>query len=503
MYGHALFLLGILGQLRAVPIAIVTLAALVALLVIPGPRPPRSLALARDDIAGALPFLPLLLLALYPPLAFDETLYHLPFVHAFARDGTLRFLPDLRFPVFPQFHELLCVPPFLLAGDTATHLVALVEIALTAALLVARNRNAGWLAAALFLGSPLVVHLATITYVDAALALFVTAGFFALDRERYALSGFFFGTACCVKYLGGYFAVAALVIVIVRATDRRRGAALFALACAAAALPTTLWIWIKSGSPIFPFFGSSLWALPSRPHLGVGARLLGMLRVPWDVTFARERMDFQPPVTPFLLAALALIVAAAWRRDSRARWLLVLSAGYVAILSFFPSESRYLMPLLPLVSIAAAMIVAARWPRMVLPLAVLVLAPGLAYAGYRIALLGVPPVTQAQREAWLIRQVPEYAALLHAGKERVYVCGAEQLKGHAAGELLGDFAGPYSYGRVLAGRGEIAGRLRAIKVRYLLVDKRVCPPLRAPEGMELVYEDGAAQLWRVQPAVAR
>jgi len=59
------------------------------------------------------------------PIAFDETLYHLPFVQAMSRSGALHFWADLRFPAFPQLHESLCVPAFLLVGDTATHLVAL------------------------------------------------------------------------------------------------------------------------------------------------------------------------------------------------------------------------------------------------------------------------------------------------------------------------------------------------------------------------------------------
>ncbi|CAN0514508.1 unnamed protein product, partial [Phaeothamnion confervicola] len=51
--------------------------------------------------------LPLLALALHPPLAFDETLYHMPFVRDFARAGGLVFLPNLRFPAFATPHEIL------------------------------------------------------------------------------------------------------------------------------------------------------------------------------------------------------------------------------------------------------------------------------------------------------------------------------------------------------------------------------------------------------------
>ena len=509
LFGQACFFLAALGQLSALPLIGLTVVAIAggALRFQSIERPGPSIL-----IASALGITPLFVLALYPPLAFDETLYHLPFVRALAGDGALRFLTEMRFPVFPQIHELLCVPVFLLAGDVATHLVSLAEVLVTAALLIEwgcrHETRAGWLAAALFLGSPLVIHLSTVTYVDAALTLFVAAGFYALDRQRFALAGLFFGTACSVKYLGGYFAFAALVIVITaigRIADRRRAATVFTIACAAAALPTTVWIALATHNPLFPFVGTSLWSLPSLPAITFGEHVIRMLRVMWDVTFARDRMNFQPPITP-LLIALVFIVLGAAMRNARARWVVLLSAGYVVLMSFLPQDSRYLAPLLPLVSVVAAVQIAARWPRATTLLALLAVAPGVAYAGYRIALLGKPPANAAQRGAWLARHVPAYPALLRAGNERIYVCGGEQLKDYAGGALLGDFAGPFSYQRILAGANgtaAIAPRLRAIDVRYFLVIKRVCAPPLANGEMALTYEDAAAQLWQVQRLPAR
>jgi hypothetical protein len=469
LLAHALFLLGIVGQLRAVPIAVlIAVSALAGLL-----RPARPPALA-------LLLLPLFVLALEPPLAFDETLYHLPFVRAFAEGGGMRFIPDIRFAIFPQLHELLCVPMDLFVGDAATHLVALAEVALTAGLLLEWLPE-GRLAAAFLLGSPLIVQLASVTYVDAALMLFITAGFLCLDRRRFLLAGLFLGSACSVKYLGGYYAVAGLVLALML-KDRWR----YALACAAAALPTTLWIVAHTGNPLFPFGRTSMWSmsLPASPA--------GAWRVLWDVTFARSRVNFQPPITPLLIPALLLIAIAAVR-DVRMRTVLAVTAGYLAVFAFLVRDSRYLAPLLPLVAIAAAAAFVPRWPRLAKPVAWLALAPGLAYAVYRLAILGPPPVTPAQRSVWLEAHVPEYAALTHAGNGRVYVCGAEQLKYYAAGQLLGDFNGPYSYARVL---GDPAN-LRRLNVDYFLVAKRTClaPPPAA--GMQLVYEDGAAQLWVV------
>ena len=500
LMAHALFGLGLIGQLRPGPLLALTLVAIVGGAL----RARRQWPPARLSFACVLTAAPLFFLALFPPLAFDETLYHLPLVDEVAREGALRFFGDLRFPVFPLLHELLCLPVFLLAGDAATHLVTVAEVLITVALLFDWGRRyggrAGWLAAAIFLGSPLVIHSATILYVDAALTLFVAAGFHALDRERYGLAGLFFGSACGVKYLGGYFAIVALLIVIVRAVNRRRSVAVFIGACAATALPTTAWILFHTGNPVFPFFGNNLWRLNAREPISLLERVIGGIRVIWDVTFARERIGLQPPMTPLLVAIVVLVVLGAVR-DARARWIALVSLVYLAAFSFLPQDSRYLMPLLPLLSIAAAVIVASRRPRAVVLLALVALAPGMAYAGYRMALLGVPPVSTAAREDWLSRRVPEYRALLRAGSDPIYVCGAEQLKSHAGGRLLGDHAGPYSYGRILPAAGgtmEIAQRLESIGARYFLLSRRVCDPPFVNGGMDLVHEDAHAQLWRVQ-----
>lgn len=468
---QALFLLAAVGWLQPVAIGVVVLLALWNV----------GRASARPGLRF-LVFLPLLLLALHPPLAFDETLYHLPFVRALAQEGRLQFLTGARFPVFPQLHELLCVPAFLLGGATATHLVSLVEVMIAAALLWEWR---GPLAAALLLGSPIVLHLATITYVDAALMLFVTAGFYALDRDELALSGFLFGTACSVKYLGGYFALAALAIVLVRRGNAMR----FALCCAAAALPTTIWLFASTGDPLFPFLRASIWSLPP-PHVAPATRVVRTLRVAWDVTFARERVNFQPPFTPLFIA---MIVAA--RRSPFA----LVAAGYAIVFAFLPQDSRYLVPLLPLLSVAAAAEVTARWPKAVPWLAAIAITPGIAYLAYRLAINGLPPLTAQQRRAELARRVPEYEALMRADG-MVYVCGAEQLKDYAPAGLLGDHAGPYSFDRILT--GDVAANLRRIGARYFLVSKRVCGA-RQMQEMDLVYEDAGAQLWRVQSTPQR
>lgn len=490
-WGHALFALAIVGLLRPEPILLLALICAVAI-ALPlerrAPRPPSALPADEGARRSNLPLLAAVLfaamfvIALRPPLAFDETLYHLPYIDALVSTGRLGFLPDARFPVFPEFHELLCAPMMLAGGDTAAHLVSLVEIAIAAALLAQHNR----VGAALFLGSPIVVYLGTIAYVEAALVLFVTAGFHCLDRRRFALAGFFLGTACSVKYLGGFFALAALIIVVF---TNRKAVLTFLGRCVAAALPMTLWIAIKTGDPLFPFLRPSIWALvPAQPSLT--ERLQRTVRLAWDVSFARAEVNQEPPFTPFFIVML-IMLAIAPRRDVRARWVAGIVVVYVAFFSFLPQDSRYLVPLLPL--IGAFILVRNRFDEAI------AIAPGIAYAIYFLAVHGLPPATPAAREAMLRASVREYAALERAGSHTVYVCGAEQLKGLAQGRLLGDFAGQYAYNRVVArNTSAIAANLRRIDATDYLVAKKRCSPPIDDGGLRLMYEDTAAQLWRLQ-----
>lgn len=496
LWAHACFFLAAAGLLRAEALLVLALAALAVRV----PRPRTLLLLGGALLSLGLYFTK----ALYPPHAFDETLYHLSFMRAFAQQQGLVVVPTLRFPVFPVLHELSSVPPFLLLGDSGTHLVALVQCIVTAALLVTwageHHPRARWLAAAMFLGSPLIVELATILYVEMALILFVTAGFYALDRKRYALAGLFLGSACSVKYLGVYFAAVALLILLVRRATRTRAAAAFAGACTAAALPMTLWIFSQTRDIVFPYLRATIWtpAPPAPMTLLERATRIGTLV--WDVTFARERTGLQPPVTPVLVLLIVLAIVGAMR-ETRYRVLLLLSSVYVIVYTFLPPDSRYLVPLLPLFSIAAAVELARRWPHATRIAAVIAIAPGLAYAGYRLARHGVPPATPAQERAWLEQRVPEYRGLQRAGGERLYACGGEQLRAYAEGKLLGDHTGVYAFARVLNGAdttAAIAERLRRIDVRYYLVAKRHCAKPTVDGGMDLVYEDRGAQLWRVR-----
>lgn len=504
----------------------------------------------RAAVAAALA-LPCLLLATYPPTAFDETLYHLPFARAFLATGRLPFLPELRFPVFPQVSEVLEAEVLGFGGDTATHLVALLAVGVTAALVWNWGRawggqdrpEAGWLAAAIWLGNPLVIYLSGTDYVEPLLALFVTAAGFAFwtwrrggERRWLALAGGFAGAAAGTKYLGLFF-VLALALAALRARPAapaipaRRSIVDFALFAAAALVVMAPWyariLWL-SGNPVFPYlsaiFGANEWtpvhfrglvgssdASAWMAALARGATRLATL--PWDVVARRGAVGGLPPVSPvYLLGAPLLILAAVRDRVLRA-WLFLVCA-FVVLFPALPADARYLLPVLPLVGLALGVALAdaayrvpsTRRRAALAGLALLLALPGWLYAGYRIGRLGPPPVDAARREAFLARTLAGYPAVSRVNElarpgDAVYGLHLESMRYFARGTFLGDFYGPHRYSLLearLPDPQSFRELLAAWRVDYLMV-ARSTPAAgaaeRAAAGFEKVFEDSAVVVY--------
>ncbi len=586
--GHLFGLLGLLGLLGRPAVLVTVLAIHVAgrrqwrtfLLALVQRSPARRPATLQDRTwalsaaSGALLLTPLFLLALYPPSAFDETLYHLPYAHAFAATGKLPFLPELRYPVFPQLAETLSAALLLAAGDVSTHFVALLAILLTGGVLAAwagtgleaprgghpaafASAVAASLAAALWLGHPIVVYLGTTGYLEPLLALFVTAACWCVawwratgERTALVLAALFGASAADLKYFGLFFlaALAAAVLCLPSPPQadanpawsraRWRAAATFLAVAAVFLLPWYGRILALTGNPLFPFlpqlFGENAWtvAIPGAPAISAhsptwGESASGYLRrllgLPWDVVFRRERVGELPPFSPLVVMAVPLI-AVAVLRDRRTRALAALGAAWCLLLPLLPGDARYLVPVLPLFALVIAAGLADRLPDRLLArmrrgraLALLILlisSPAWLYAGYRMTRLGRLPTTPDQRDAHLRRQLPVYATVerlnreLAAG-ERTYLLYAEEMRYHLRGEVVGDWFGPDNYtevGPLLADPRALAHRLRAIGVDYLLIGKTRgdLPPRDQEtasawqERFTLLHEDPAAALFAVR-----
>jgi hypothetical protein len=475
--------------------------------------------------AGAAIAATLLVVAAYPPTGFDETAYHLPMARAFAESGSLPFLGDLVYPAFPALAESLVAALWLAGGEAVTHAPGVVAALATTALLLAgvARRPAGWTAAALYAGSPIVVYLAGSGYVEPLLALWVVAALLANAQWRAsgrrgwaAVAGLLAGSAAATKYLGCLLLAYATVEALTIAGRRRDGSgAVWLAAAAAAALPTYARLWLLTGNPLFPFypglFGGSPWSAEEFLGARGWSRLGAAASSFWDVAFRRERIGRLPPFTPVLPFLVPLLLWALARVRASRRWLgLALLFLLVA-----PVNAHYLVMILPAVALGAAEAVAAlRSPpgRAALAVASLALGvPGMAYAASWVWRFGAPPVGAAARERYLADRLPLYPAVralqrLAGERSDAYAVGAEQMTYFAPGRWRGQHNGPASYQRVLPAPPDpelLAARLRRLGVAHLLMPEEAAAALLPPgpaaaAHFELLHRDGSGRVYRVR-----
>ncbi len=527
---QALLLCGLCGQFGAASMALVAGSALffgrrwlaVAWREISTPRG-RGGRWVLAGVAAAAPAW----LALYPPVTWDDTIYHLPLARSLLEHGRYLFVDNLRSPVFPMAAETLFAPALLVGRASTAHGVSLLATLATASLLLvwARDRFAGadrstasvaWVVApaAIWLGQPIVVFYAGSSFVDPVLALFSTAACVVFERWRRApasawllAAGGFAGWAAATKYLGLYV-VAALMLAIgweaARGT-KLRAMAFFGAAAAVAAGPWYAVVWGLSGSPLFPYF-STLFEAGEWSGAAAVARVgfpstwqqggLDLLRLSWDLVGDRSRIGFQPPSSPLFVLALPLLLYLGWRRRWARIWIAILGGFLLAFLAL-PRDARYFMLLSPMLSILlveACHDLAGRadgtWPAgparalarsTGIALVVVGLATAPAYSLWRLRITGPPPVSATAIDDFLARRLPLYRALLFRrenGFERVplYALHGERLHDFGGSALLGDWIGPYRFTRVLPllDRPELLTReLSAFGAEQLLLPRRL------------------------------
>ena len=484
---------------------------------------------------------PLIVLAFYPPTAFDETLYHLPFARAFAASGGMPFLPDLRVPVYPQLSEVVFAEMLLLADDVSVHGVELLAVLACAALLArwgrrARGPAAGWLAAGIWLGNPIVAHLAGTAYLEPGLALFGAAALYAEERWResrsrgwLALAAACAGAAAATKYLGLVFVGLVLFFVLFRrdtaaGTAPRGGKVLdllvAGLVTAAVAAPWYIRVVYFTGNPVFPFFPGlfnppTIWDaawFPSRP---LHERLADLVRIPWQVVFDRGATGSQPPHSPFYLLGLPLLAIAVWK-DGRVRRLLFSVLVYSLLFLVVPPDARYLVVILPLLSLALALAAGALLPsgrpRLSAALVLLVFLPGWLYAGYRLFRQGPVPATAEARDRYLTAQLPLWPAVRFLNRTQgsgytVYAFHAENMVYLAEGRFLGDWNGSGPFGemeKLTRDPAALHRKLRELGAGFLMIvdGYGVVLPYDDPEfraRFQRVYADGITEVFALTP----
>jgi hypothetical protein len=471
---------------------------------------------------------------LYPPTAFDATLYHLPMAKAYATHGRIAPNLDLRFPVFPALNEVLFADAMLLCDDVSAQLVETLFFGLlTAGVLSWATRAggpaAGFWAVALWIANPVVFSLASVAYVDMGLAAFAFFSVYASARWLESkepgwarVAGAFAGFAAASKYSGLFFvglAAGALFLRILRrdAIARREPFALVAAASAAGGLCYILdWTW--TGNPIWPFagkiFGYRFWSpadvaslLWSLRKYGWGRSVGDFLLLPYRLLF--EQRPTEARVLPLLFALLPLAVWAAIRRREL-RWPAAAAAAYFVFWFETTQQVRFLLPVVPLLSILGACGVAAlvegapnerrRGSRVAVTIGMAILALAALGVVLRDAGTGSSvPTTLAERERYLERltSYPFYRDLNRQrhGRYAVYAFHDENLTYYCDGRHLGDWFGPNRYADVpWTTARALFDWLRQRGVSHLLVNRSARWPLPIGDDFsslfERVYERG-------------
>ena len=520
-------LLAIARVLTPPAVAAVIAVPYLSRIVVPTAFKRLPLSLDRVSGIGVIALLPAVLLslafALYPPTAFDATLYHLPIAKAFARNHGIVFLPDLRFPVSPQLFETVFAGALSVADDVTAQLTQVFCLALVSAGLIAWGRRfaserAGIWAAAIWLGSPLVVFLGGTALVDVGLAVFCTFALYAWEAARESgdsrwltASAVFAGLAASTKYLGLFFvvALAGATLFANLPGGRFRRTVHFSTVAALALAPFYWRIVGWTGSPVFPYltrlFGDNAWHewLDPLPANASRSGLRGEI-VPGAGLFEGTILS------PLLLLLFPIIV---WRavRDRRARLLLAVSLGYVVFWYLASPDKRYLLAILPAYGAGATAGLDAflrRWNAadtrparagLAVCLALFLSAPGVAWNAVLLRRRGPLPVTMPERDAYLTRALPVYPALQSLNRRFgsryvVYVLFREHAAYFADGRFLGEHFGPYRYARVTDALNQprrLLGVLQEMRVTHLLVDRT------SPLGSRIRLQSLATTLKRI------
>jgi len=549
---HLVLLLGLLRLLYPSVVLLALLACVIASYpVLPelAQRLRRTKLRARMILATALVVLstPILVLPLYPPKAFDATMYFLTSAKVYAQSHQVVMTPYLRLPVLPQLNEMFFTLALLLYDDVTAQVIQLLMLTiLTIALIGFCRRNfsnqAGWWSAGILLGNPMVIWVGSVAYLDISLMLFSSMASYAFwnwlnSRQSHwlTLSGAFCGFAAGTKYPGLFFPlIFGLVTLYIAIRERKY---LYPLHLAAMTLivaaPWYIRNYYYTRNPVFPFlsqiFGYSFWTAEDVKGLvadmqlyGVGRRLPALLTLPWHLAFNPD-VFFSEGLSLSKLYFFALpIIVLVSIKDARIRKIAGFALAFVLFWCFSSQVLRFILPGIPIMSVAAAASfdILLGWIPFTRKwrshwIVVIIVFGGLAFAGWRYSaaawkLNGPIPVTQEQRDNYLTKRLPSYPAhkllnSLKGSRYTLYSMQDENLAYYVDGVYKGDYFGPARYSRIwpkLTDGQALYVELKSMGADYFLINNQRMR-IDLPEDsffkshFKPVYEGGQVHLFEL------
>lgn len=460
--------------------------------------------------------LPILLMPLYPPTAWDSTMYHLAYAKIYTHKHAISLTPYLRFPVFPQTNEMLFTLALLFYDEISAQLMQfLMMIILSVGLYAFGYRHfstkSGIWAIAILLSSPMIIWLGSSAYIDMGLTLFVTMTFYSFfnwiclrEIKWLILGSLFIGFAVGSKYPGFFFLILCFIIVSYIGFKERKFYYLFLFLFISIGIASPWYIrnWYYTGNPIFPFlgkvFGYGSWnsqdvqgALNNLMHtFGTKKNLKSFLLLPWNLTFNQQIFLREAPISSIYLFAMPLLFLSLTRLKIGGLFCIV--CAYIIFWFSTSQILRYIVPVIPLLSLAIAAsfenflglfsFQLARSMKngiIVFIISILLFSPGWLYAVDKIRKEGYPPYTKEQIESYLTQKLPSYPAYKYLNQKKgrdyfLYALYDENMAYFADGVFMGDWFGPGRFSRVYSRFNNpqaLYQELQVIGADYFLINR--------------------------------
>jgi hypothetical protein len=340
--------------------------------------------------------LPTLIATLTPPNHWDELVYQLTIPKEYVRAGGFVRMDYLVYFDAPHNVNLLYTLCLLAANDISARLLHFclgIFSAIVLFVLCKRYYDAisGWVAALIFLATPIVMTELKAALVDLGMTFFFLLSVYMIlrwkeERRRglIVLAGIFSGIMLGCKYPAIYALPALLMLIIASpipaqqnqiSSTRRSGSAMhgliiFCLLTLLFLLPWLIKNFILTGNPVYPnlyrIFDGRDWSPALARHVSIWLQSMGMGKGLGDFLLLTWRMTvygwhtyerFAGIITPFYFFPL-IFIPFAWRRTRLTLHLLLAVVIYMACWFWGSQQVRFFIPGLALMSIVAGSLIA-------------------------------------------------------------------------------------------------------------------------------------------------
>lgn len=329
-------------------------------------------------VAAAILYVGLLFsVTFYPPVAWDSTMYHLPFARQYLIDHHISINTGLTFPVLPVLNHMLLSWGLALKGHLLAQMIECVFLVLIALGLYTWGVRKGHFTfglavAAFWLAHRLVLYLGRCAFVDMGVTAFVFLGIYALhvfwneNKSQWwfigiALLGFAVGVKMSALPILG-FGILVGFIALLKSMIKWKSLAIGYGLAIVVAVPWYAFIYFQTGNPIWPLLyqhSRGIWASSSISssfgwifNVGIPRTLPNFFLTPYYSAVHPElfaSVDGQPLFFPIIFWPLAWIISFF---DRSVRWWTLWALGYTAIWFLSSQQLRFWIMILPVASLA-------------------------------------------------------------------------------------------------------------------------------------------------------